>query len=76
VHASTTSSLDSVTHSVAQRPTFRWNVLAFLGISALVVVLTVALLVLLDPRSQDWWGDRFSELGTFLRGLVDAVLPR
>lgn len=49
--------------------------LAFLAISALVVVLSVALLVLLDPRSQDWWGDRLSELGTFLRGLVDAVLP-
>jgi hypothetical protein len=61
---------------VAQRPTFRWNVLAFLAISALVVVLTVALLVLLDPRTQDWWGNRFSELGTFVRGIVDGVLPR
>ncbi len=76
MHASTTSSPDSVTPRVAQRPTFRWNVLAFLAISALVVVLTVALLVLLDPRSQDWWGDRFSELGTFVRAVVDAVLPR
>jgi hypothetical protein len=76
VHASTTSSPDSVTPRVVQRPTFRWNVLAFLAISALVVVLTVALLVLLDPRSQDWWGDRFSELGSFVRGVVDAVLPR
>ena len=50
--------------------------LAFLAISALVVVLTVALLVLLDPRSQDWWGDRFSELGTFVRGIADGVMPR
>ena len=76
MHASTTSSPDSVTPRVAQRPTFRWNVVAFLAISALVVALTVAMLVLLDPRSQAWWGDRFSELGTLLRGLVDAVLPR
>lgn len=57
------------------RPTFRWNVLAFVAVTAMVVVLTVALLVLLDPRSQDWWGDRFSELGTVVRGIVDAVLP-
>ena len=50
--------------------------LAFLAISALVVVLTVALLVLLDPRSQDWWGDRFSELGALVRGIVDGLMPR
>lgn len=50
--------------------------LAFLAISALVVVLTVALLVLLDPRSQDWWGDRFSELGSLMRGIVDGLMPR
>ncbi|MGH2378727.1 MAG: hypothetical protein ACRDGT_09645 [Candidatus Limnocylindria bacterium] len=60
----------------SDRPTFRWNVLAFLAISALVVVVTVVLLVLLDPRSQEWWGDRFSELGTFVRGLADALLPQ
>lgn len=59
-----------------RRPTFRWNVIAALLVTAGVLVLTVALLVLLDPRSQEWWGDRFSELGTFVRALVDAVLPR
>ena len=57
-------------------PTFRWNVLAFAAIVAAVVLVSTALLILLDPRSQAWWGDRFSEVGTFLRGLADAVAPR
>lgn len=60
----------------ASRPTFRRNVLTFVAVTGLVLVLTVAMLILLDPRSQDWWGDRFSELGTFVRGIADAVLPR
>lgn len=59
-----------------RRPTFRWNVLAFVAMVALVLFITTALLVLLDPRSQAWWGDRFSELGTFVRALVDAVVNR
>jgi hypothetical protein len=59
----------------APPPTFRWNVLAFVAIVALVVIASTALLVLLDPRSQAWWGDRFSELGTFFRSLVDAIRP-
>lgn len=58
-----------------RRPSFRWNVLAFVAMVALVLFVSTALLVLLDPRSQAWWGDRFSELGTFVRALVDAVLP-
>ena len=58
------------------RPTFRWNVLAFVAMVALVLFITTALLVLLDPRSQVWWGDRFSELGTFIRALVNAVMDR
>lgn len=57
------------------RPSFRWNVLAFVAVTLLVVLLTVAMLVLLDPRSQAWWGDRFSELGTIVRALVDSLLP-
>jgi hypothetical protein len=43
---------------------------------ALVLFISSALLVLLDPRSQAWWGNRFSELGTFMRAVVDAVLNR
>ena len=57
-------------------PTFRWNVLASIAMVALVLFLSTALLVLLDPRSQAWWGDRFSELGTFVRALADAFMPR
>jgi hypothetical protein len=61
--------------SVDRPPTFRWNVLAFLAITALVLVASIALLVLLDPRSQAWWGDRLSEIGTFVRSLLDTILP-
>jgi hypothetical protein len=56
-------------------PTFRWNVLAFVAMVAVVLFVSTALLVLLDPRSQAWWGDRFSELGTFVRAVADAILP-
>ena len=57
-------------------PTFRWNVLAFVAITVCVLVLATALLVLLDPRSQAWWGDLFSELGTFVYGLLRPLLER
>lgn len=58
------------------RTSFRWSVLAFLAITALVVFAVTALLVLLDPRSQAWWGDRFSELGTLVRALLAPLLER
>lgn len=61
---------------MAAGPTFRWNVLAFVAIVALVVLISTALLVLLDPRSQAWWGDRFSEMGSFVRGVIGAVTGR
>ena len=57
-------------------PTFRWNVLAFVAIVAVALVLSTAMLVLLDPRSQAWWGDRFSELGAVVRGLVGPFFSR
>lgn len=57
-------------------PTFRWNVLAFVAMLALVLFITTALFVLLDPRSQAWWGDRFSDIGTFVRAILDAVMNR
>lgn len=60
----------------SRRPTFRWNALAFLAVSALVVALTAGLLVLLDPRTQAWWGDRFSEFGAFFRELLRPLLER
>jgi hypothetical protein len=60
----------------ARPPTFRWNVLAFVAVVVAVVLASTVLLVLLDPRSQAWWGDRFSEVGTFVRQLVDLVTNR
>jgi hypothetical protein len=60
----------------ARPPTFRWNALAFVAILAVVVLASTALLVLLDPRSQAWWGDRFSEVGTFVRQIVDVITNR
>jgi len=60
----------------ARPPTFRWNALAFVAIVALVLFASTALLVLLDPRTQAWWGDRSSDIGKLIRSLVDAILPR
>lgn len=57
-------------------PTFRWDLLAFVAIVAAVLIAATAFLVLLDPRSQAWWGDRFSDLGTLVRSLIDAVVTR
>lgn len=56
----------------AGTPSFRWNVLAFIAITVVVLAAATALLVLLDPRSQAWWGALFSSLGTFVR----SILPR
>jgi phage gp46-like protein len=58
------------------RPTFRWNVLAFLAVLAITVAASTVLLVLLDPRTQGWWGDRFSELGTAVHQLLLPFLGR
>ena len=60
----------------SSRPSFRWNVLAFVAIVTVALVLATAMLVLLDPRSQAWWGDRFSELGAVVHGLASPFLPR
>ncbi len=51
-------------------PSFRWSLLAFVAISTVVLLAAIGLLVLLDPRSQAWWGDQFSGLGGFLRSLL------
>ena len=54
---------------------FRDSAITFVFMIGVVAVLSVGLLVLLDPRSQAFWGGRFSELGTAVRALVDQ-LPR
>jgi len=57
-------------------PTFRWNVLAFVAILVIALALSTAMLVLLDPRSQAWWGDRWSELAAVARGLFSGIFAR
>ncbi len=51
-------------------PSFRWSLLAFVAISAVILVAAIGLLILLDPRSQAWWGDQFSAVGSFFRSLL------
>lgn len=54
----------------ARTPSFRWNVLAFVAITAVVLAAATGLLVLVDPRSQAWWGGLFSSLGAFVHSLL------
>ena len=54
---------------------FRDSAITFAFMTGVVVVLAVGLLVLLDPRSQAFWGAKFSDLGTLTRALVD-LLPK
>jgi hypothetical protein len=51
-------------------PTFQWSILAFVAIIAVVLIAATGLLVLLDPRSQAWWGDQISALGAFAHSLL------
>jgi hypothetical protein len=52
---------------------FRDSAITFAFMTAVVAVLAVGLLVLLDPRSQAFWGAKFSDLGTATRGLIDQL---
>ncbi len=52
---------------------FRDSAITFVFMIGVVAVLSVGLLVLLDPRSQTFWGGRLSELGTAVRALVDQL---
>ena len=54
---------------------FRDSTVTFGFMTGLVAVLAVALLVLLDPRAQAFWGTKLSDLGTLARALADQ-LPR
>jgi len=54
---------------------FRDSAITFGFTTALVAVLAVGLLILLDPRSEGFWGAKFSDLGAGVRSLVDS-LPR
>lgn len=58
---------------MASSPSFRWNVVAFAAIVVLIALASIGLLVLLDPRSQGWWGERFEAIGTVVRAILDAI---
>ncbi len=50
--------------------TLRASVITFVLMSALVVALAMGLLVLVDPRTQQYWGGRLGDLLAWLRALV------
>lgn len=52
---------------------FRDSAITFLFMTAIVAALAVGVLILLDPRSQAFWGARFSDLGTAVRSLVSQL---
>jgi len=52
---------------------FRDSAISFGAMAGAVVVLAVSALILLDPRSQAFWGTKLSELGTIVRALVDQL---
>jgi len=56
---------------VAQRRlSFRGSTIAFALMTVTIVVAAMALLILLDPRAQAYWGSRLSDLGTAVRQLL------
>ena len=54
---------------------FRDSAISFGFMTVVVAALAVGLLVLLDPRSQIFWGAKFSDVGTVVRALVDQLPP-
>lgn len=52
---------------------FRGSAIAFGLMTLGVVVLAVAVLVLLDPRAQLFWGAKFSDLGSGARAVLQAI---
>jgi hypothetical protein len=53
---------------------FRDSAITFAFMTAVVAAIAVALLVLLDPRAQAFWGAKFSDLGTAARALVSQFV--
>lgn len=59
-----------MTEARARRLPFRSSVIGFVLMTALVVALAMGLLVLVDPRTQEYWSGRFGELLASVRALV------
>ena len=47
----------------------RASVLSFVATSALATVAATSLFLLLDPRTQDYWGRSLNDFVTFVRAL-------
>ena len=52
---------------------FRDSAITFAFTTAMVAVLAVGLLILLDPRSQAFWGAKASDLGATARTFIDGL---
>lgn len=48
----------------------RTSVITFVLMSAGVVAVAMALLVLIDPRTQEYWSGRFGDLTAWVRALL------
>lgn len=48
----------------------RTSIITFVLMSAAVVVVAMALLVLIDPRTQGYWSGRFGDLSAWVRTLL------
>lgn len=59
-----------MTEASARRLSFRGSVVSFVLMSALVVMIAMGLLILVDPRTQAYWGGRLGDLLAMLRALV------
>jgi hypothetical protein len=56
-----------------QGVSFRDSTITFGFMTAIVAVLAVGILVLLDPRSQVFWGAKLSDLGAAMRAAADQL---
>lgn len=52
---------------------FRDSAITFAFMTAVVAVLAVSALILLDPRSQAFWGAKFDAFGTAARAFVSGL---
>lgn len=53
-----------------RRLSLRASVITFALMSVVVVALAMGLLILIDPRSQAYWGTRLGDLLSWLQALV------
>ena len=59
-----------MSQATAPRLSFRASVITFVLMSAVVVALSMGLLILIDPRTQEYWSGRLGDLLAWVRALV------